>query len=74
MAWLLLGPFAGKSGCLQLYTNQVEVPIPCHCGYASSPAYFKTYFKRVTGLTMREWREQTGRAHVPRAGGARENK
>lgn len=32
--------------------------IPFQCGYEASPAYLKTYFKRVTGLTMREWRRQ----------------
>ena len=32
--------------------------IPFQCGYAASPAYLKTYFKRVTGLTMREWRRR----------------
>ena len=32
--------------------------IPFQCGYAGSPAYLKTYFKRVTGFTMREWRRQ----------------
>ena len=32
--------------------------IPFQCGYAGSPAYMKTYFKRVTGLTMRDWRRQ----------------
>ncbi|MBQ3341077.1 MAG: substrate-binding domain-containing protein [Kiritimatiellae bacterium] len=30
--------------------------IPSQCGYAASPAYLKTYFRRQTGLTMREWR------------------
>ena len=32
--------------------------IPFQCGYAASPAYLKTYFRRTTGLTMREWRKQ----------------
>ena len=32
--------------------------IPFQCGYATAPAYLKTYFKRVTGLTMREWRKK----------------
>ena len=32
--------------------------IPFQCGYEASPAYLKTYFKRITGLTMREWRRQ----------------
>ena len=32
--------------------------IPFQCGYAAAPAYLKTYFKRVTGMTMREWRKQ----------------
>ena len=31
--------------------------IPFQCGYAAVPAYLKTYFKRVTGLTMRDWRK-----------------
>ena len=31
--------------------------IPSLCGYSSS-AYLKTYFKRVTGLTMGAWRKQ----------------
>ena len=34
--------------------------IPFQCGYEASPAYLKTYFKRVTGLTMREWRKING--------------
>ena len=32
--------------------------IPFQCGYATAPAYLKTYFKRVTGLTMSEWRKK----------------
>ena len=32
--------------------------VPFQCGYAASPSTFKTHFKRVTGLTMREWRRQ----------------
>ena len=32
--------------------------IPFQCGYAASPAYLKTFFKRQTGLTMRQWREK----------------
>ena len=32
--------------------------IPFQCGYPAAPAYLKTYFKRVTGLTMRDWRRQ----------------
>lgn len=31
--------------------------IPFQCGYASSPAYLKTFFKKQTGMTMREWRK-----------------
>ena len=31
--------------------------IPFQCGYGASPACLKTYFKRQTGLTMREWRQ-----------------
>jgi len=30
--------------------------IPAFCGY-DSPAFFKTIFKRETGMTMREWRK-----------------
>ena len=42
-----------------LRNNSVPVDaIPFQCGYASSPAYMKTYFKRVTGMTMREWRRK----------------
>lgn len=37
--------------------------IPFQCGYAGSPACLKTYFKRVTGLTMREWRRQKLNSH-----------
>lgn len=33
--------------------------IPALCGY-SSAAYLKTYFKRVTGLTMSAWRKRCG--------------
>ena len=32
--------------------------IPFQCGYAAAPAYLKTYCKRVTGLTMRDWRKK----------------
>ena len=37
--------------------------IPYQCGYASSPSYLKTYFKHVTGMTMREWRKSHTSAH-----------
>lgn len=33
--------------------------IPFQCGYAASPAYLKTFFKKQTGMTMREWRRKT---------------
>lgn len=32
--------------------------VPFKCGYAASPSTFKTHFKRVTGMSMREWRRQ----------------
>ena len=32
--------------------------IPERCGYAASPGHFKTFFKKRTGLTMREWRRR----------------
>jgi AraC-like DNA-binding protein len=32
--------------------------IAFQCGYAASPAYLKTYFKRTTGMTMSEWRRR----------------
>lgn len=32
--------------------------IAFQCGYAASPAYLKTYFKRATGMTMSEWRRR----------------
>ena len=32
--------------------------IAFQCGYAASPAYLKTYFRRETGMTMREWRRR----------------
>ena len=32
--------------------------VPFQCGYAASPSTFKTHFKRVTGMSMREWRRQ----------------
>ena len=41
-----------------LRNNSVAIDsIPYQCGYAASPAYLKTYFKRTTGMTMREWRD-----------------
>lgn len=41
-----------------LRNDSVQIDaIPFQCGYAASPSYLKTYFKRQTGLTMREWRE-----------------
>ena len=44
---------------LLLRNKMVQIDaIPYQCGYAASPAYLKTYFKRVTGLTMREWRRR----------------
>ena len=42
--------------------------IPALCGDSSS-AYLKTYFKRVTGLTMGAWRKQAkGSVEVPSFG------
>ncbi|MBR3922660.1 MAG: helix-turn-helix transcriptional regulator, partial [Kiritimatiellae bacterium] len=32
--------------------------IPFQCGYGASPAFLKTYFKKQTGMTMREWRNK----------------
>ena len=32
--------------------------VPFKCGYVASPSTFKTHFKRVTGMSMREWRRQ----------------
>lgn len=40
--------------------NNKAIPIdaiPFQSGYAASPAYLKTYFKKQTGMTMREWRK-----------------
>ena len=37
--------------------NQSIAPIANLCGYASEP-FFKSLFKKKTGLTMREWRKQ----------------
>ena len=34
--------------------------IPSFCGYGSV-AFFKTIFRRQTGLTMREWRKKARR-------------
>ena len=36
--------------------------IPFQCGYTASPSCLKTYFKQVTGLTMREWRRRETRS------------
>ncbi len=48
-----------EKACLLLRNRAVPIDaIPFQCGYAASPAYLKTYFKRVTSLTMREWRAQ----------------
>ena len=33
--------------------------IPFQCGYGASPAFLKTYFKKQTGMTMREWRRNS---------------
>ena len=33
--------------------------VPFQCGYAASPAYLKTYFKKQTGMTMHEWRRSS---------------
>ena len=49
--------------CMSLLRNK-SVPIdaiPYQCGYGASPAYLKTYFKKQTGMTMREWRKSQGR-------------
>ena len=43
--------------------------IPALCGYSSS-AYLKTYFKRVTGLSMGAWRKQAKGA-APRVSAGR---
>jgi len=47
-----------KAFALLRNTHVALDAIPFQCGYAASPAYLKTYFKRVTGLTMREWRRR----------------
>ena len=42
-----------------LYNKAIPIDaIPFQSGYAASPAYLKTYFKKQTGMTMREWRKK----------------
>ena len=48
-----------EKACTLLRNRALQIDaIPFQCGYAASPSYLKTLFKRVTGLTMREWRNQ----------------
>jgi len=48
-----------RRACTLLRNEAIPIDaIPYQCGYASSPAYLKTLFKRQTGLTMREWRRK----------------
>ena len=39
--------------------NMAIDDIPSFCGYDST-AFFKTVFRRETGMTMREWRNRFG--------------
>ena len=44
-----------------LMTDKIPIEeIPSFCGYDSA-AFFKTVFRRETGMTMREWRQQNPR-------------
>jgi len=46
-----------EKACALLRNDAIPIDaIPYQCGYAASPAYLKTFFKRQTGLTMRQWR------------------
>ena len=51
--------------------NMAIDAIPSFCGYDST-AFFKTVFRRETGMSMREWRRQYGenplskQRHLPR--------
>ena len=38
--------------------------IPSFCGYDST-AFFKTVFRRETGMSMREWRRQCAENKIP---------
>lgn len=55
MQCLLLRPIKFLILIFREYRIVKPDAIAFQCGYAASPAYLKTYFRRETGMTMREW-------------------